>query len=153
MLVSARSAHSGDIPELARLYAELHDEMRALAPLWPAASGLVGPPSAAFASLVDDPAVEVCVGTIDGAVVGLAAAFAETLPASGEPLVSIRYIFTEYPARGVGVAAAMLDHLLQAMESKGHTLFDAHVLPGHRLAKNFFESSGFKARHIVMHRK
>ena len=33
----------------------------------------------------------------------------------------------------------------------GHHLFDAHVLPGHRLAKNFFEAGGFSARTIVMH--
>jgi hypothetical protein len=25
------------------------------------------------------------------------------------------------------------------------------VSPGHRIAKNFFEANGFKARHIVMH--
>ena len=30
--------------------------------------------------------------------------------------------------------------------------FDVRVLPGHRLAKNFFEANGFSARLIVMHR-
>lgn len=153
MLVSARSAHADDVPELVRLYVELECEMRSLSPLWPAASGVAGDPSAAFAMLVDDPSVEVCVGTIDDVVVGLAAAFDEALPASPDRIVSIRYIFTELPAREVGVAAAMLELLFHAMEARGHTLFDAHVLPGHRLAKNFFEASGFKARHIVMHRK
>ena len=153
MLVSARSAHADDIPELARLYAELESEMRDLSPLWPAASGLAGQPTAAFSALLADPSVELCVGTIDDVAVGLAAAFDEALPASQDRMVSIRYIFTELPAREVGVAAAMLQFLFRAMESKGHTLFDAHVLPGHRLAKNFFEASGFKARHIVMHRK
>jgi hypothetical protein len=33
----------------------------------------------------------------------------------------------------------------------GIRLFDARVLPGHRLAKNFFEAGGFSARLIIMH--
>lgn len=153
MLVSARTATAADIPDLVRLYEGLEAEMDALSPLWIPASGLSGPPSDSLSALLDDESVELCVGAIDDAVVGLAAAFDEALPASRDRVVSIRYIYTEPPAREVGVAAAMLEFLLQAMESKGHTLFDAHVLPGHRLAKNFFESAGFKARHIIMHRK
>ena len=52
-------------------------------------------------------------------------------------------------ARDVGIGETMLDRFLADYGST-HRYFDAHVSPGHRLAKNFFESSGFKARHIVM---
>jgi hypothetical protein len=41
--------------------------------------------------------------------------------------------------------------VLAELRQRGISKFDAHVLPGHRLAKNFFESGGFSARSIVMH--
>jgi hypothetical protein len=73
--------------------------------------------------------------------------------AGGEPIGVIRFVFTEPEAREVGVGEAMLEGLLTHLRSSGHRLFDAHVLPGHRLVKNFFESGGFSARSIVMHHR
>ena len=52
----------------------------------------------------------------------------------------------------VGVGEAMLEAYLDLERDDGVTLFDAHVTPGHRLTKNFFESKGFSARSILMHR-
>ncbi|NND85633.1 MAG: GNAT family N-acetyltransferase [Acidimicrobiia bacterium] len=153
MLVDARPATSHDLDDLVRLYAELEREMDDLSPLWIGASGLPGQPTMAFAAALEDPDTVVAVGRIDEQVVGFGLVRAEPLPASDRTMAAIRYIFTELPAREVGVAAAILEVLLEAMEGRGIDLFDAHVLPGHRLAKNFFESAGFKARHIVMHRK
>ncbi len=153
MKVAARTATSDDIPTLARLYEELASEMSALSPLWRPASGLRGEPSAAMAELLDDEDTEVCLASIDRVPVGFAVVTSEPLPASDERMARIRYIFTEQPAREVGAAAALLAHVIEVMEERGHSLFDADVLPGHRLAKNFFEAAGFKARHIVMHRK
>ncbi len=153
MLVDARHATTDDLDDLVRLYAELEREMDDLSPLWIGASGLPGAPGDAFADAIGDPDTVVAVGCIDEHVVGFGLVRAESLPASDRTMAAIRYIFTERPAREVGVAAAILDVLLEAMEGRGIDLFDAHVLPGHRLAKNFFESAGFKARHIVMHRK
>jgi hypothetical protein len=40
---------------------------------------------------------------------------------------------------------------MDLLRERGITKFDAHVLPGHRLAKNFFEAGGFSARSIIMH--
>jgi hypothetical protein len=37
------------------------------------------------------------------------------------------------------------------LRQRGISLFDAYVLPGHRLVKNFFEAGGFSARSIIMH--
>lgn len=153
MLVAARPATTADLEDLVRLYAELEREMDELSPLWIGASGLPGTPSGAFADALADEDAVVVVGMIDDHVVGFGLARAEPLRASDATMAAIRYIFTELPAREVGVAAAVLEVLIDAMESRGIDLFDAHVLPGHRLAKNFFESAGFKARHIVMHRK
>ena len=35
--------------------------------------------------------------------------------------------------------------------SRGASAVDAFALPGHRAAKNFFETAGFTARALVMH--
>ncbi len=45
----------------------------------------------------------------------------------------------------------MIRHVLEEFRGRGHRFFDARVSPGHRHAKNFFESNGFSARLIVMH--
>jgi hypothetical protein len=45
----------------------------------------------------------------------------------------------------------MREEALSILRGRGITKFDAHVLPGHRLAKNFFEAGGFSARSIIMH--
>lgn len=153
MLVDARPATEDDLAQLTRLYGELESEMVDLSPLWKDASGLPGDPADALGAAIADPDTFVAVGRIDEEVVGFGLVRAEPLPASDGTMAAIRYIFTERPAREVGVSAAVLELLVGAMEDRGIDLFDAHVLPGHRLAKNFFESAGFKARHIVMHRK
>jgi hypothetical protein len=45
----------------------------------------------------------------------------------------------------------MLALTLAELRDRGLDRFDAHVLPGHRLVKNFFEAGGFAARSIIMH--
>jgi hypothetical protein len=60
-------------------------------------------------------------------------------------------VFVEFEAREVSVGEVMRDYVLEEMRSRGISKFDAHVLPGHRLVKNFFEAGGFSARSIVMH--
>ena len=50
------------------------------------------------------------------------------------------------------MAEAMVGMILADLQSRGLRRFDVRVLPGHRLAKNFFEANGFSARLIIMHR-
>jgi ribosomal protein S18 acetylase RimI-like enzyme len=64
---------------------------------------------------------------------------------------AIRLIYVDQEAREVALGEEMRDMALQAMRERGISKFDAHVLPGHRLAKNFFEAGGFAARSIIMH--
>ena len=71
--------------------------------------------------------------------------------AKGEKIGVIRLIYVEHEAREVAVGEAMRDMVMEIFRDQGITKFDAHVLPGHRLAKNFFEAGGFSARSIVMH--
>jgi ribosomal protein S18 acetylase RimI-like enzyme len=124
-------------------------------PMWEPADGLPEPLPEAFREALGDPATTTYLGTIDGVVLGFIMARSEPmLPQAGRERIGvIRLVFTEPEAREVGLGEAMLEALLADLRDSGHRLFDAHVLPGHRLVKNFFESAGFSARSIVMHHR
>lgn len=152
--VQARPVTIEDIDVLVALYRALEDEMTPLSHLWPLADGLPEPIDEAFREVVDDPAVVAVIGEIDDVALGFCVARVESMhpQAEGRQIGSIRLIFVDQPAREVGVGEAMLGYVLAELRSRGVNTFDAHVLPGHRLVKNFFEAGGFKARSIVMSR-
>ncbi|HSM02856.1 MAG TPA: GNAT family N-acetyltransferase [Acidimicrobiia bacterium] len=154
MTVTARAAGPEDVPVLTELYVALAAEMDAIKPIWSVADGLPVPVDEAFTGLLDDLDARMYIGEIDGVPVGfLMARDEDLLPhADGRRVAAVRLIFTLSGARGVGVGEAMIDLFLDEATSRGIVEFDAHVSPGHRESKNFFESNGFKARSIVMHR-
>ena len=154
MSVAARHATMTDVPELLRMYAELSAEQSAIRDIWPYADGLDDPIDASMTSLIHDERATTVMGEIDGVTVGFLSAVEEPLlePLSERYVGVVQFIFTDHEARGVGVGAAMLDLAMERLASRQVDLFDARVSPGHRLAKNFFESNGFKARSITMHR-
>lgn len=153
MTPGSRPATEDDIPELVRLYRELAAEQAALRPLWPWADGLDEPIAESLASLLTDDDSLVYLGEIDEVPLGFCWARSEPLlvQAEGARVGVVRLIYTEPEARGVGVGEAMIEPILATLRARGHSLFDARVSPGHRHAKNFFESNGFAARLIVMH--
>lgn len=153
MNVSARRATPLDLEGLEQLYRSLEQELTALKPMWDLSEGLAEPVSAALADLLSAPDARIYVGVIDDVAFGfLLGLFRELLPqAHGDRVAVIKFIFTEHEAREVGVAEAMMQAFVADARADGIERFDAHVSPGHRLAKNFFESNGFKARHIVMY--
>ncbi len=155
MNVVARPATTDDLDELVRLYRLLAAEMREYHRMWELADGLTEPLIDALRHALQDHDTVIYVGTIDDAVFGFILGRSEPLlaQARGERIGSIRFVFTEKEAREVGVGEAMRDALLEEFRGRGLRLFDAHVLPGHRLVKNFFESGGFSARSIVMHHR
>ncbi len=138
---------------LLSLYRDMEAEQVALKPMWRLADGLPEPVDTALKDAIADPDQVLLLGTLDGAPLGLClAGTAGLLPqADGERVGEVRLIFTEPEARGVGVAAAMLEAALGELRGRGLSKFDVRVLPGHRNAKNFFEAAGFAARLIVMH--
>lgn len=154
MEVTARPAVLGDMPELVRLYERLEEEMVALKPIWARADGLPVPVDEAWRERIADETSTVLLGTLDGAPVGFLLGSIEPLlpQAAGAQVASVRLIFTEPEAREIGVGEALISSYLERARGAGVALFDAHVPPGHRNAKNFFESHGFSARRIVMHR-
>lgn len=153
--ITSRPAHAGDLETLLRLYRLLEAEMAALRGLWREADGLPEPVEEALAEAIADPEVLLYMGLADDVPFGFI--LGESLPllpqAEGERVGTIKLVFTEEPAREVGVGEAMRDAIMAEFRSTGHRLFDAHVLPGHRLAKNFFEAGGFSARFIVMNHR
>ena len=133
-MISSSIARIEDIPILVELYSSLEEEMVSLHPMWPLADGLPDPIDSAFQNAIEDPESD------------------RMLPrAAGETVASIRLVFVEEEARQVSVGESMRDMALEIFRARGITKFDAYVLPGHRLAKNFFEAGGFSARLIVMH--
>jgi len=136
------------------MYRGLEREMADLHAMWPIADGLEAPAATSLLAAVDDPDAAVLVGTIDDVPFGfLLARVEETLgQGGGEQVGSIRIIYVDRAAREVAVGEAMLGAALELLRERGISKFDAHVLPGHRLAKNFFESGGFSARSIIMFR-
>jgi ribosomal protein S18 acetylase RimI-like enzyme len=155
VIIDARRAVIEDLPELVRLYRRLEEEMAGYHEMWRPADGLPEPVAQALEAALEDASTFIYLGTIDEVPLGFILARSEPmLPQAGESRIGvIRLVFTEPEAREVGVGEAMLDVLLGDLRRSGHRRFDAHVLPGHRLVKNFFESAGFSARSIVMHHR
>ncbi len=153
MRVTARHALVTDIDSLVRLYRSLEEEMVALHAMWPLADGLDEPVRDSLLSALEKQDTHVILGEIDDYPFGFLIARVEGLldQADGEQIGSIRFVFVEKEAREVAVGEAMRDLALGDLRQLGITKFDAYVLPGHRLAKNFFEAGGFSARSIVMH--
>lgn len=153
MKVIARPATSDDITVLVELYRGLQTEMTALHPMWPLADGLPEPVETSLKGLVDDPEAIVMIGELDGYPLGFIVARVEDIlpQAEGEKVGSIRLIYVEPDAREIAIGEEMRDQVIDRLRQRGISKFDAHVLPGHRLAKNFFEAGGFSARAIVMY--
>ncbi|MFZ0014527.1 MAG: GNAT family N-acetyltransferase [Acidimicrobiia bacterium] len=153
MRVTARVAEYEDLPTLETLYRSLEEEMVALHTMWPVADGLDEPVAESFRDALSEPDTIVIIGEIDGYPFGFLMARVERLlaQADGEEVGAIRLIYVDHDAREVAVGEEMRETVLAVLRDRGITKFDAHVLPGHRLAKNFFESGGFSARSIIMH--
>jgi len=153
MQIEARPASEADLPELTGLYRLLEAEQAELKSLWPVADGLADPLENSLRAILDDDNSTLVVGTIDDIPFGFLWMRLERLlpQADGAMVGSARLVFVHPEARGVGVGEQMITMVMEDFRERGVTLFDSHVSPGHRLAKNFFESNGYSARRIVMH--
>jgi GNAT superfamily N-acetyltransferase len=108
--------------------------------------GSAGGGGGGFEALLGDPGSRVVVGTLDDSVVGFAVSHVE----DGGVLDAC---YVEPEARGVGVGRLLLDAVLSWLGERGCESVDGTALPGDREAKNFYESAGFKARMLTMHRQ
>jgi ribosomal protein S18 acetylase RimI-like enzyme len=154
MREGARPAVSADLVELAKLAEQ------AVAEQIDARGGAVwaareARPLPAVSSLEDDlgsSSALVLAGTIDDVVVGYLVARAEPLR-DGTVLGRLTDVFVDPHARAVGVGELLVDAALVWCAERGCGGVDAIVLPGNRATKNFFESMGFTARSLTVHRR
>lgn len=153
MREGARRADREDLPRLAELYRAALTQLSAErgGALLAEHHGRPEPVEQALARTLEDRDRTAWVGTVDDQIVGYATARTETL-AGGTELGVVEDLFVEPGGRGVGVGEALMAALLAWFADRGCAGVDTVALPGDRLSKNFFESSGFKARLIVMHR-
>lgn len=149
----ARLATAADVDRLAELTAEAVAEQLdgRGGSIWARREARARPANESLAAAVADPDRLVLAGTIDGTVIGYAAAHVEPL-VDGSPLGVVSDIYVEPEARAVGVGEAMVEHVLAWCGERGCVGVDALALPGNRHTKNFFETFGFKARALVVHR-
>ena len=99
-----------------------------------------------------DPDQAVWVGLIDSVPVGYAAAAVEPVQ-TGELLGRVTDLYVTEGARDVGVGEELIGEVLAWCAERGCVGIDALALPGNRSTKNFFETFGFTARLLVLHRR
>jgi GNAT superfamily N-acetyltransferase len=153
VIEAARPATAADVPRLAELAAAAVAEQvdGRGGSVWSVREAREVPASPSLAAEVEDPSVLVLAGTIDDAVVGYAAVRTEVLR-DGRTLGVVTDVYVEPEARAVGVGERLLDAVLAWCTKQGCSGVDALALPGNRETKNFFETFGFTARALVVHR-
>lgn len=149
----ARRATGDDLVGVAALAAQAVAEQREArgGAVWAERETRPLPALPSLALALHDPCQLVLAGTIDGVVLGYAVARLETLR-DGALLGVVSDLFVEPEARSVGVGEMLIDLVLEWCAQHRCRGVDALVLPGNRDTKNFFETFGFTARAIVVHR-
>ena len=151
---AARAATPGDLDAIVVLAAALRVQMadQRGGPLWAAHDALATATVDELSARLADPAQATIVGTLDGHVLAYGLAHTEAVPGTGL-LGVVDELFVTEPARAVGLGETLLGALVTWCNDSQCIGIDATALPGDRLAKNFFESAGFKARRLIMHKR
>lgn len=151
---SSRPASAADLPTIVTLAGRMRAELGGMrgGALWLEREAWPEPLADAYAALLARDDALLVVGTIDDVVLGFGAVVVEELR-SGLRLGVITDLYVEPEAREVAVGEAMVVALVTHCEERGCVGIDATALPGHRATKNFFETHGFTARALTMHRR
>ncbi|HEY3724515.1 MAG TPA: GNAT family N-acetyltransferase [Acidimicrobiia bacterium] len=149
---AARRANVDDLGTLLELAAELRAELVPMrgGSLWSRTAAYPEPLDATFRALIEQDDACVLVGTIDEVVVGFGVCSVAVLR-DGTRLGQVTELFVTADARSVSVGEGLLTLLVDWCRDQGCVGIDAFALPGHRAAKNFFETAGFTARALLMH--
>ena len=150
-----RTATAGDLPRLIELTSSFLDASgvrRGGGLRRPSDPGGTAPDAttAAVRPYVESDHRLALVGTLDGWVAGAVLCRADAVDGRTRGVVDL--CFVEPGARGVGLGQELLERSLTWFGDRGCDGVDGTALPGDREAKQFFESAGFKARLLVMHR-
>jgi ribosomal protein S18 acetylase RimI-like enzyme len=149
---SARRATVDDLAAIIDLAHELRAELAPMrgGPVWSVTAAYPEPLHATFGALLERDDACVVVGTLDDVIVGFGACSIAVLR-DGTRLGQIGELFVTEEARSVSVGEGILAELVAFCRASECAGVDAFALPGHRAAKNFFETAGFTARALVMH--
>ncbi len=148
-----RPATEDDLPRLAELARLAIAELTPMkgGDVWAAREARGEPLDENLKMALVDPDTRVLCGTIDDAVIGYAVVRIEPLPDGGR-LGVLHDIFVEPEAREVGVGEALVADVTDWCRDAGCIGIDSFALPGNRSTKNFFETFGFTARMLVVHK-
>jgi ribosomal protein S18 acetylase RimI-like enzyme len=149
---AARPATVDDLDAILDLATELRSELVPMrgGSMWSRTAAYPEPLDATFRELLERDDACLLVGTIDDVVVGFGVCTVTVLR-DGTRLGEITELFVTPEARDVSVGEGLLGALVDWCRKQGCAAVDAFALPGHRAAKNFFESAGFTARALLMH--
>lgn len=103
-----------------------------------------------FIRLMADPQSALVAGVWEDEVVGYGWA-RRLVRLDGSPIARIEELFVIPEARSVGVGESVFDALKQWAQEQELVAIDAFVLPGHRQAKNFFETFKMTAHALIVH--
>lgn len=150
---AARGAGADDIDDVVALARRLRAEVATQrgGELWLRRHARPEPLESTYATLICSDDAHLVVGTRGESIVGFGVAEIAPL-AGGGTLGRITDLYIEPEARRAGVGEAVLSLLTAFCARRGCSGIDALALPGSREAKSFFETSGFTARLLVMHR-
>jgi GNAT superfamily N-acetyltransferase len=149
---AARRATIDDLGAVLELAAELREELVPMrgGSLWSRTAAYPEPLAATLRALLDREDVCLVVGTIDDVIVGFGACSIAVLR-DGTRLGQVVELFVTPEARAVSVGEGLLSELVEWCRAQDCVGIDAFALPGHRAAKNFFETAHFTARALVMY--
>jgi ribosomal protein S18 acetylase RimI-like enzyme len=88
---------------------------------------------------------------IDDVPLGYAVSRVELLR-TGEILGQVSDIWVDPEARGVGLGESLIGSIISWCTERNCVGIDSMALPGNRATKNFFETFGFKARLLTVHK-
>lgn len=149
---SIRPAGKGDVGAVADLAREARREALGYrgGERWLATEAASEPLEDHFSRLVGDAAAILVAGIWEEEVVGYGWA-CRIDRRDGSSIARIEELFVTPEARSVGVGELLFDALKQWARGQQLVAIDALVLPGHRAAKNFFETFKMTAHALVVH--
>ena len=151
---AARPATPDDVERLAVLAEEALAEQAEGrgGRIWSQRESRAVPAHESLLAAIADPEQLVLTATIDDFPIGYAVTGLERLR-TGAVLGVVHDIYVEPGARAVGCGEALIDQVIDWCRGHGCIGIDALALPGNRDTKNFFETFGFTARALVVHRR
>ncbi|MCY3577128.1 MAG: GNAT family N-acetyltransferase [bacterium] len=117
---------------------------------WMATEAAPEPLEDYLAQLIADPEAVLVAGIWDDTVVGYGWA-RRIVRQDGSAIARIEELFVTPDARSVGVGESLFNALLLWARDQELVAMDAFVLPGHREAKNFFETFKMTAHALIVH--